>query len=156
MGRHGAREALCLLDPLLPAPVAEGTGKTTFFVVIVVVFKEKNPCFFLLFLYFAPSRRPEAPSPAQAVLTAGRREVRVGISASENRRDGSVLAFHACPRLCEALRVQILPTSVCSQEFIVVFKLNCWKKNKRGEVCLGAGVTTAGYDARSVVKTVCP
>lgn len=56
---------------------------------------------------------------------------------------------------CEAVRVKVLLTSVCSQEFIVVFKLNCWK-NKRGKVCLGAGVPTAGYDARSVVKTVCP
>lgn len=56
---------------------------------------------------------------------------------------------------CEVVRVQVLLTSVCSQEFIVVFKLNCWK-NKRGKVCLGVEVTTAGYDARSVVKTVCP
>lgn len=60
-----------------------------------------------------------------------------------------------CVYGCEAVRVKALLTSVCSQEFIVVFKLNCWK-NKRGKVCLGAGVPTAGYDARSVVKTVCP
>lgn len=62
---------------------------------------------------------------------------------------------HAGVYGCEAVRVKVLLTSVCSQEFIVVFKLNCWK-NKRGKVCLGAEVTTAGYDARSVVKTVCP
>lgn len=62
---------------------------------------------------------------------------------------------YACVHGCEAVRGEVSLISVCSQEFIVVFKLNCWK-NKRGKVCLGAEVTTAGYDARSVVKTVCP
>jgi len=55
----------------------------------------------------------------------------------------------------EAVRVEVLLTNVCSQEFIVAFKPKCWK-NKRGEACLGAAVTAAGYDAGSVVKTVCP